>query len=721
MRYRSLCIAVLLIGGMLLTLAASAQEKHEVKKGETLFSIGQEYGVEVQKIRKANDLEGASIEPGDVLQIPAEGTSTKTDTIEHEVEEGETLYSICQEYDADIDKVLELNPDAREEIEIGQVLRIPVGTDPPEEGGARHPFDTTRSGYHYHRIEKGQTLFSLSQRYGASIDTIRGSNPHLEEEPEVDQILRIPKEGTGQVEKDPRSLPDSLSTKNYRVYRAKKGETLYSIARRNGITLDRLLRKNPQIGKELKEDQALRIPQKGNARTPRSYQDTLILHRVQEGESIRSIATVYGTDPALIVMANDLFFRKIEQGELLLIPIPPRTHEAIPVDTARKDSFQITLLLPLYLKENDSILKEPEEDEKPELYGASSYALEFYEGFCLAADSVAQHRAVSFGINTIPTRKGEEGLVKKLEQQKVHESDLVIGPFYNTNLDRTAEYLKGKDLHHVCPVRHSNKVLLDHPRISKAIPSPTTLLKSLAERVVQEHGHRNVLLLDSGEPQDDEREKIFRERFDQLLSNIDSAYRDSLLTVSIKKGNGASLEDALKKDTMNILVAPSQEKVFASRLMNRLGQLNDRLGENRDYPTKVYASEDWKKFKTIDIQYKERFGLHIITSRHIQHDSLSAQRFYKSYRERNHTDPGSYGFLGYDVGSFYLNGLSQFGSGLSAHFDQVRAPTVHLDFDLFRTGLSSGYENQHSYLIRYTMDHCIERTRTQDGTKGKGH
>ncbi len=708
-------IAILFILFILGSIPLHAQKKHEVKEGETLFSIGQRYGVDADRIRKQNQLGEEPIEPGQVLQIPTVEKGTSTDTVEHEVKEGETLYSICQHYNADIDAVLQLNPEARKQIEIGQTLRIPVGTDPPEEeGDGRFPFDTTKSGYHYHPVEKGQTLFSISQRYDVPINRIRGANSHLEKEPEVGQLLRIPKteEGKKAGKEDPLDLPEKLSKEGYRIYRVQKGETLYAIARRNGVSVGRLKRENPHLQGELKKGQALRIPQRqGNPRPPRSHQDTIIIHTVSKGESVRSIATMYGTEPALIVLANELFYREIQEGDLLLVPIPPRKPDTPPVGSELKDSYRVTLLLPLYLEKNDSILSDPPTDQAPELYGPSKYALEFYEGFRIAADSVAKHRGSSFEIRTIPTKKGQEDLVKALEEHDVRKSDLVVGPFYSSNLKKTAEHLKGSKVHHVCPVKHSNKVLLGHPNISKAIPSSITMIKELAKHTVQEHGHRNVLLLDSGKPEDDRREKVFKERFDRLLPNNDSAYRDSIRTVSLD-GNGIGrLKNAVDPDTLNVLIAPNKEKVFASRLMNKLSKLNEDLGPNKDHPFTIYASQNWKDFETIDIKYKQEFGLHIITGRHIQHDSLRSERFYKSYRERNNTDPGNYGFLGHDVGNFYLNAMAQFGTSFQERFERVDANPLHLDYDLFRTGVSSGFENRHSFLIRYTKDHHIERVK----------
>lgn len=697
---------VLLFYGIVL----QAQKEHEVQEGETLFSISQQYEVSVDTVRSFNDLEGEEIQPGQVLKIPVKVESGTSDTIEHRVSEGETLYSICKKYRADIDVVTQLNPDARESIEPGQVLLIPVGSDPSAEEEGRYPFDTTEAGYHYHEVEKKETLFSMSQRYGVPIDTIRSKNPHLEKVPEVGQLLRIPKiDGGGDEAESPLDLPGHLEREGYRIIRAQEGETLYSIARRNSMSLDELMEENPHLEGELKVGQALRIPRREDGRPPRSLKDTVIFHVVEAGESIRSIATLYGTDPILLVLANELFFKDIEAGDLLIVPIPSERRAPSP-ETEMKERYRVTLLLPLYLTENDSILRDPPSEEAPDLYGPSEYALDFYEGFRIAADSVAMRTGISFDLHTISTVKGQEGLEDLLQEKEIRKSDLVIGPFYKGNLKRTADVLKESGVHHVCPVAHSNKVLLGHPAISKAIPSGVTLVKGLAEHVAQEHSDKNVILVDSRKAKDDRREEVFQRSFDRELAKYKDRFRDSIPMVTIEEDSDElrKLDTLLREDSANIVCVPSGEKVFASRLMTHLSNLNDDVKDG-NYPVQVFASEEWKNFETIDIKYKQRFDLNIITARHIQQDSLPTQRFYQDFRERTHTDPTDYGFLGHDIGTYYLRGLARFGTGFSNSFDRLKAPTLHMGFDFFRTGVKSGFENRHAYIINYTQDHRIER------------
>ncbi len=78
-----------------------------------------------------------------------------------------------------------------------------------------------------HTIVKGDTLYSLSKKYGLPISKIRADNGISE-----DQYLIV---------------GNDLVIDPLRQYTVKKGDTLYSIARANGVTVNRLFRSNPAL------------------------------------------------------------------------------------------------------------------------------------------------------------------------------------------------------------------------------------------------------------------------------------------------------------------------------------------------------------------------------------------------------------------------------------------------------------------------------------------
>ncbi len=108
---------------------------HTVEKGQTLYAIARAYELKVNDIVIENPTSIDGIKPGQVLKIPfpkekvqIADVLTKSDSSKfyfHQVQQGETLYSLSKAYSISIDKMKELNPDVKEGLKLGQTIRIP--------------------------------------------------------------------------------------------------------------------------------------------------------------------------------------------------------------------------------------------------------------------------------------------------------------------------------------------------------------------------------------------------------------------------------------------------------------------------------------------------------------------------------------------------------------------------------------------------------------------
>jgi murein DD-endopeptidase MepM/ murein hydrolase activator NlpD len=101
-------------------------QEYIVEEGDTLFSISQKFGISLETILWANNLDKNSvIKPGQKLIIlPVDG-------ILHEVKAGDTLSEIAKKYQAKIEDIISFNELENEnDIYIGDILIIPGGKMP---------------------------------------------------------------------------------------------------------------------------------------------------------------------------------------------------------------------------------------------------------------------------------------------------------------------------------------------------------------------------------------------------------------------------------------------------------------------------------------------------------------------------------------------------------------------------------------------------------------
>ena len=131
---RSFIICSILISVVLVFSSQTAS--HEVQKGETLYSISRKYGISVGELCSENNLStSAVIKTGQKLKIPTQNSSEtkntqkveKTDT--YIVKKGDTLYGIAKKFGISVETLTILNKmSGSNNIKVGQVLTVPLAS-----------------------------------------------------------------------------------------------------------------------------------------------------------------------------------------------------------------------------------------------------------------------------------------------------------------------------------------------------------------------------------------------------------------------------------------------------------------------------------------------------------------------------------------------------------------------------------------------------------------
>lgn len=154
------------------TTAAPTTGTHTVQAGENLYRIGLKYGISWVRLAEYNGISNPNlIKVGQVLKLsPDSGTSDPTVTpspnteTTYTVKAGDNLFRIGLAYGISWVQIAEANGIVNpNQIKVGDVLKIPVSTPGPTP-------DFT------HLVKAGETLFSISLRYGVSWTAIAEQN-----------------------------------------------------------------------------------------------------------------------------------------------------------------------------------------------------------------------------------------------------------------------------------------------------------------------------------------------------------------------------------------------------------------------------------------------------------------------------------------------------------------------------------------------------------------
>ena len=274
----------------------TVNDTYTVQKGDSLWSIAKRFNVGVSELKSANNLTSNLISVGQQLVIPGVAPSDQTN-VTYVVQKGDSLWSIANANNTSVDEIANLNDLDTNTIYVGQVLQIPNSGDLEE-----NPSSTSDTVY---VVQNGDTLYSIALRYDTTPNAIINKNNLTSSVLTIGQQLVIPAdpESTGQ---------EDITTSN--TYVVQNGDTLYSISRMYGVSVDDIKNANNLNSNILTIGQVLTIPDGSSSSTISN------LYVVQKGDSLWSIANKFGVSINQIRMINNLTSDILSIGQTLIIP-----------------------------------------------------------------------------------------------------------------------------------------------------------------------------------------------------------------------------------------------------------------------------------------------------------------------------------------------------------------------------------------------------------------
>lgn len=189
-----------------------------------------------------------------------------------------------------------------------------------------------------HRVDAGETLYGISKRYVVTLDQILEFNPTADGGLEVGQILKVP-----YVPRAPKKKSASGET-----HVVGEGETLFSISRQYGVTLDELKQWNKLSDLNISLGQELivkgkRIPPAQTPGAPLENRSDRKTHTVAQKETMYSITRLYGITRDQLKEWNSLQTDDLKIGQVLFVASPNSVKKADPIPV-KIDSSKTTVV-----------------------------------------------------------------------------------------------------------------------------------------------------------------------------------------------------------------------------------------------------------------------------------------------------------------------------------------------------------------------------------------
>jgi len=569
----------------------------------------------------------------------------------------------------------------------------------------------TQISYNLHRVTKQQTLYGLSKEYNVTIDEIKNANDGLPNGLQDGMLIKIPVNSNSKPEIIEPVSQIKPEKKKFFEYQARVKELIYPLALRYQVSVDSIFALNPGITETLRTDQIIKIPIVKNT-------TGYITHSIKHALSLSKLAKYYNLPVDEIKSINPYISRDLKVGQVVRIPVmkmdsdehlnadlmPAKSEKTnveetdlvVPVeDLCDKDhsaeSFQIALMLPLYLSQVDT----PADTTVNEgallnfRYLKSFTFIQFYEGFMMAVDSLRKT-----GLNCELFVYNVEDDVfetkKVLTDPQLKSMDLIVGPAFAKTFTLVAEFAKQQKINIVNPFSSRNEIIYNNPFVFKVKPSQEFQYETLAEFLNLRYPDAQLFLVRQNQYRDEvefhKLESILNQR---LISNSIEPYHE------INYGND-SLVSFLKRASSfkkNVVIIYSENKAFIFDMLRKLNEIRDK------YQITVIGIPNWKKMEDIEIEHVINLNTHFLTTEFINYDSPGVKGFVRNFRQKYQTEPQQYAFEGFDTGAFFISALMKYGKQLSQCIQNYEYNGMQSGFR-FENMPESGFSNKYWKVLR---------------------
>ncbi len=691
---------------------------------ETAFFIARENGITVEDLYKFNpDIK--RIKRGTILRIPfwedgnkeankiaGERKTTPDQAIEsnyitHRVVSGETLYSLAKRFKLSEIELVRLNPEAAN-LKTGTVLKIPVEEGINRADSLVEDKNETDEKYFEHIIESGETLWSTTRKYGVSEARLKEINPILNTGFPAGAVIKIP------VKESEIELSEArpVNHEAFEKHKVGKGETLYGLSRKFGVSILELKKCNPVLEqRNLVEGESILIPNE-----PETPAETAGETKPEERPSTQ--------------MAPEQYF-KVETAVEIPESCRP-SNEAFRLE----NEYNVALFLPLYLEANDTLNREevlPDtsllaegltaemraeitqdtsiETERAvfkKFFGGSENFIQFYEGALLAVEQL-QMTGINVKLHVFDTEQRAASIRKYLFSEDFLETDLIIGPIYPEVQVDVANLAAKNRIPIVSPLASQSDQLTRNPYYFQVNPSREYLTRATAEMVAEEYNNSNFIVLKTqeygGTPEgrlvELVQEKFFNSGF---MSDAEGV---SFKIYDFQKEGAFGLRRIMSKTKENVVYIPSSDE---GKLSIAISNLNNLAGE---YSITLIGTHRYPNFQSIQIDHFHNLKLKFLAPYWTDYGMSNTIRFINRFKNEFGTEPNNFGMQGFDVTLYFATALETFGSDFGDCLPYFHMDLVQGNYHFDKFSEFGGYMNQGISVISYTNDYRVIRERVK--------
>jgi len=347
---------------------------------------------------------------------------------------------------------------------------------------------------------------------------------------------------------------------------------------------------------------------------------------------------------------------------------------------------KLALLLPFNLAkvQNDTVNTIADRLKKDKFLNMT---LDFYSGALVAIDS-AKQLGISVDVSVFDSEetKNNSNIANLIKQNKLDDFSAVIGPFYQTNVEKTAELLTTNQVAVISPL--SKEIGKSYPNLFQTITSPTLIRSAIFDFMRSKNG--NILAVV-------DKKKVSVKKY--IIDNQKDVRLVSLTEIGALIPE--SLSSKLQKDRINYVVLETESTVLIKATLKLL------LSKLKECAIQLVILEPNETLDTDEIEFANLLKLKLLyPSMTRENTSPEATIFEKNYKLKNKVTPNAFATRGFDVTFDTLMRLSQATTFAESASTQA-TEQVESKFDYFKNEMG-GFANKGLYILYYDADLTVK-------------
>lgn len=570
------------------------------------------------------------------------------------VQVSEGLYSISKRFNVSQAEITELNPIITSGLKPNQEILIPINSankSLAKANNSNQAQTSNQNDFIEHTVLKKQTLFAISQSYKVDISDIQEANPQLINGLQEGMILNIPKikknssKTKETVTKDEKKAVDNNSKNTKKTtdespefieHKVKLKETLYSISKLYNITVDDILKYNPEAQESLRWGSKLKI-----------------IVKKADKQAIKD-STVENKP-------------KVNLEEKFSI-----TRISKPVIT-NKTPIRIAFLLPFMLESDKS-------DTSNQRF------IEFYSGALLAINE-AKAFGVSYEIYTYDTGKSEDKMNEVLQNEELKKADLIIGPAYTQQIPLVSNFALKYKINTLVPFSSKVYDVNINPYLLQFNPGLDIQVQFMAQILNKEYKDKDIIFCEipAVSVLDDGYEFSF-----ELKNELKRLKRDF---ITIEADSLISSTNNKLKNTKNTVLFFNTDKFPA--VSNYIDSINSRSSSNK---IELFKQLNWQVSTTnLSTFYISPFNMDLNNMDYKRYSTEFYKTFsWKSSASAPRFDIIGYDLTNYFTALLYHNGTNI----LNQKTKLPLSDGIQSNLQFERKSEKSGFMNQKIYIFQ---------------------